>query len=277
MKFSSFNISVLPLSVILLSVIYGSLQAVAFGRLVVLPFDLLLLTGFVDGILFAGIGMLLMRISKYSYYTMLDFYQRLINYMALGFLSVAVWAGSSYLFSYLVFSQSDILAVNAMVPMKVFTGILVYLLIMQFIQAHKKSMDGKMPEDDPEDVLPGDVTDSENGSDAMEILERIIIKTGQKLHVILVPDIVYIQSDGDYVQIYTEQNKYIKEETMKFFETHLPHPLFVRVHRSYIVNVEKILRIELYGKENQMLTLKNGDRIKTSATGYKALRKALSL
>ena len=65
-------------------------------------------------------------------------------------------------------------------------------------------------------------------------------------HVIFVSDILYFQSDGDYVQIITSHNKYLKEETMKYFEANLPTARFVRVHRSYIVNVEKILRIETY-------------------------------
>jgi len=95
--------------------------------------------------------------------------------------------------------------------------------------------------------------------------------------VILVPDIVYIQSDGDYVQIVTHQNRFLKEETMKYFEAGLPSSQFVRVHRSYIVNVEKILRIEMYEKQNQMLTLKNGDKIRASVAGYKALRAVLNL
>ncbi|OJV74921.1 MAG: hypothetical protein BGO34_07925 [Bacteroidia bacterium 44-10] len=64
---------------------------------------------------------------------------------------------------------------------------------------------------------------------------------------------------------------------MKYFETGLPSMQFVRVHRSYIVNVEKILRIEMYEKQNQMLTLKNGDKIRASVTGYKALRTVLNL
>ncbi|MCE5179840.1 MAG: LytTR family transcriptional regulator DNA-binding domain-containing protein [Porphyromonadaceae bacterium] len=59
--------------------------------------------------------------------------------------------------------------------------------------------------------------------------------------------------------------------------TFLPRTQFVRVHRSYIVNVEKILRIELYEKQSQILTLKNGDKIRASASGYKALRSILNL
>lgn len=104
-----------------------------------------------------------------------------------------------------------------------------------------------------------------------------MVKTGQRIHVILTSEIVYIQSDGDYVQIVTDQSKFLKEETMKYFEANLPNNLFVRVHRSYIVNLEKISRIETYEKNNQMLMLKNGDKIKASASGYRTLRDALGL
>jgi len=110
-----------------------------------------------------------------------------------------------------------------------------------------------------------------------EIIERIAVKSGTKIHVVLVPEILYLQADGDYVQIFTAQGKYLKEQTMKYFEEHLPENQFVRVHRSVIVNVEMISRIELYEKQNQLLTLKNGQQIKTSPGGYKALRMALNL
>jgi DNA-binding LytR/AlgR family response regulator len=79
------------------------------------------------------------------------------------------------------------------------------------------------------------------------------------------------------VQIVTAQSRYLKEETMKYFEASLPRSRFVRVHRSYIVNVEKILRIELYEKQNQMLTLTNGDQIRASVAGYRELRTILNL
>jgi len=111
----------------------------------------------------------------------------------------------------------------------------------------------------------------------IELLERIAVKSGTKIHVVLVPEILYLQADGDYVQIFTAQGKYLKEQTMKYFEEHLPENQFVRVHRSVIVNVEMISRIELYEKQNQLLTLKNGQQIKTSPGGYKALRLVLNL
>jgi DNA-binding LytR/AlgR family response regulator len=93
----------------------------------------------------------------------------------------------------------------------------------------------------------------------------------------MIPEILYLQADGDYVQIHTINGKYLKEQTMKYFELHLPAGQFVRVHRSTIVNVEMISRIELYEKQSQQLTLKNGQQVKTSPSGYKALRAALNL
>jgi DNA-binding LytR/AlgR family response regulator len=64
---------------------------------------------------------------------------------------------------------------------------------------------------------------------------------------------------------------------MKYFEEHLPSNLFVRVHRSCIVNVQVISKIELFEKQNQLLTLQNGLQVKASATGYKLLKRTLNL
>ncbi|HBK32085.1 MAG TPA: hypothetical protein DDZ78_10785, partial [Porphyromonadaceae bacterium] len=64
-------------------------------------------------------------------------------------------------------------------------------------------------------------------------------------------------------------------ETMKYFETHLSPSTFLRVHRSYIVNIKKILRIERYEKRGQLLTLINGHKIKASEAGYKKLKEVL--
>lgn len=167
-------------------------------------------------------------------------------------------------------------------PLTVFIAMLVY--IIQLLMIHDRLRNEALEEvigNDPDDP-PLSVEDQPSATDIMnengeENLERVAVKSGQKIHVILVPDIVYIQSDGDYVQIVTAQSRYLKEETMKYFEASLPHNQFVRVHRSYIVNVEKILRIELYEKQNQMLTLTNGDQIRASVAGYRELRTVLNL
>lgn len=60
----------------------------------------------------------------------------------------------------------------------------------------------------------------------------------------------YLEAQDDYVMIYTKDDRFLKQQTMKFFERHLDPELFVRVHRSYIVNVQAIDRIEPYEKTN---------------------------
>ncbi|MDP4271870.1 MAG: LytTR family DNA-binding domain-containing protein, partial [Bacteroidota bacterium] len=117
----------------------------------------------------------------------------------------------------------------------------------------------------------------ENGPVQEEKLQRVAVRSGQKIRIIPVNDVLYFESDGDYVQIHTSEGRYLKEKTMKFFESHLDERQFVRVHRSYIVNVEHIKGMELYEKDSWTLLLSNREYIKVSATGYKALKKVLNL
>lgn len=106
---------------------------------------------------------------------------------------------------------------------------------------------------------------------------RIAVKDGQRIHVISNDEIIYLQAAGDYVSIVTTSGEYLKEQTMKYFESHLPPDRFTRIHRSYIVNVDTILRVELFGKENYAVLLKNGNKIKASISGYKLLKEKLNL
>jgi hypothetical protein len=109
-----------------------------------------------------------------------------------------------------------------------------------------------------------------------EYTERFTVRSGQKIKVIPIEEIIYIQAEGDYIDINTLEGHWLKEQTMKTTEEQLPHDRFIRVHRSYIVNISQISRIERYG-EQQQLTLRNGEKIRISATGYKALRSRLRL
>lgn len=113
--------------------------------------------------------------------------------------------------------------------------------------------------------------------DKTEILQRIAVKSGSKIEVIAVSDIVYLESEGDYVMIHTKTGKFLKEKTMKYFEQHLDPDTFIRIHRSSIININEISRIELFEKENYIIKLKNGDQVKASNSGYKALKDALKL
>nr|WP_302829698.1 LytTR family DNA-binding domain-containing protein [uncultured Bacteroides sp.] len=110
-----------------------------------------------------------------------------------------------------------------------------------------------------------------------ECIDRITVKDGSRIHIIKVEELLYIQACGDYTTLVTPLGEYVKEQTMKYFETHLPADNFVRIHRSTIVNVTQISRVELFGKETYQLLLKNGVKLRVSLTGYRLLKTRLGI
>jgi len=110
-----------------------------------------------------------------------------------------------------------------------------------------------------------------------ETLDRIAVKDGSKIFVIPTNEIIYIQAEGDYVMIHIKDARHLKEKTMKYFETHLDNKQFIRIHRSYIVNVNYISRLDHYDKENYSVLMKNSSVLKASNAGYKLLKQALNL
>jgi len=262
------------LQYVLLWIVYALLQALVLQGLIALPFWVVLVDGVIHAAVFGVIGILLWSVVKYGNFEALTLYQRLVNNTAMALLSLVLWLGAGYGIFYLIFGDGLSVLFIPVLPVLGLIGLFIYMMIMlQFrlviMELTKKS---EVPDTSP--VVEDIQLKKENQS---EILERIAVKSGAKIHVVLISEILYLQADGDYVQIFTTQGKYLKEQTMKYFEEHLPDNLFVRVHRSVIVNVEMISRIELYEKQNQLLTLKNGQQIKTSPGGYKALRVALNL
>lgn len=109
------------------------------------------------------------------------------------------------------------------------------------------------------------------------VLDRISVKDGTRIHLIHLDELHYIQASGDYVTLFTATGQYIKEQTMKYFESHLPGSSFIRIHRSCIVNSGHIVRVELYGKDSYRVRLKNGVCLRASMSGYKLLKERLSL
>jgi len=108
-----------------------------------------------------------------------------------------------------------------------------------------------------------------------EKLHRVVIKKSGKIHVISTSDINFLEAQDDYVMIYTDEGKYLKQQTMKYFEQHLDPLQFVRVHRSYIANITCIERIEPYEKSNFILILKDGNKVPVSRSGMQVLRENL--
>jgi two-component system LytT family response regulator len=108
-----------------------------------------------------------------------------------------------------------------------------------------------------------------------EILERVTVRSGAKVIIIPVREIVCLEAQDDYVMLYTGKDSYLKQQTMKYFERHLDENDFIRVHRSYIVRIEEIKSIESHGRDAHEMTLKNGRRIPVSNSGYGGLKRIL--
>ena len=107
-------------------------------------------------------------------------------------------------------------------------------------------------------------------------VSRIVVRKDSSINIIPVDQIKYIKAEDDYVMIYHSAGKALKQRTMKFYDDNLPKADFVRIHRSYIVKVEEIKRIEPYGKDNHIAILQSGDKLPVSQAGYKHLKEELN-
>lgn len=124
-----------------------------------------------------------------------------------------------------------------------------------------------------EEHLRSLTTDRPEGSPS---ISRIVVRKGVSISFIPVTNIYYIESEDDYVMIWHMEGKALKQQTMKFYEDNLPPQDFVRIHRSCIVALEQVGRIEPYGKDTYRAILKNGKSLPVSRTGYKILRERIS-
>ncbi|HYC86192.1 MAG TPA: response regulator, partial [Chryseosolibacter sp.] len=97
---------------------------------------------------------------------------------------------------------------------------------------------------------------------------RIVVKESGNIRIIPVDEIMYIEAFDDYVKIYTGREMFMKKKTMAFYEKTLDPNTFTRVHRSYIVNLTLLTRIEPLEKDAHVALLKNGTRIPLSKSGY---------
>jgi two-component system LytT family response regulator len=115
----------------------------------------------------------------------------------------------------------------------------------------------------------------EQNDSKKEYLERVVIKNGPKIIILQVEDIYYIEAQDDYVMVYSTEGRFLKQKTMKFFEEHLDPMNFIRVHRSYIVRVTCIKKIELLEKETYQVILEDKTVVPMSKTGYEKLKEIL--
>ena len=102
--------------------------------------------------------------------------------------------------------------------------------------------------------------------------ERIVVKDGTRVHIFPVSKLDYAEAQDDYVALAHQGKKYLKQQTVSSLEAALDPKSFVRIHRSYIVNLERVTRLEPYGKDTHVAILDDGTRLPVSRSGYARLK-----
>ncbi|WP_421919171.1 LytR/AlgR family response regulator transcription factor [Marinifilum sp.] len=116
-----------------------------------------------------------------------------------------------------------------------------------------------------------------HNDDSNELINRVVVKSRNKIDVIAVNKIKYFEAQDDYVMIYTNEGHYLKQKTMKYFESHLSTSEFCRIHRSYLVRIDQISQLQPYEKDSWVVILKSGESLKVSRNGFKLLKKQLEI
>jgi two-component system LytT family response regulator len=106
-------------------------------------------------------------------------------------------------------------------------------------------------------------------------LQRVVIRESERVHVLPVDRIDYIEAQDDYLSFVTGGKRLRKQQTLADLEKQLDPARFVRVHRSFILNLERLARIEPYAKDSWLVILSDGARIPMSRTGYLRLREIM--
>jgi two-component system LytT family response regulator len=106
---------------------------------------------------------------------------------------------------------------------------------------------------------------------------RVVVKSDGKIKIIPTSEIQYIEANGDNVKIMTAEGSFSKNKTMSYFEQQLSANDFVRIHRSYLVNVSLVTRIDAYDKESHLAVLSSGIQLPVSKSGYQKLKEILGM
>jgi two-component system LytT family response regulator len=109
-----------------------------------------------------------------------------------------------------------------------------------------------------------------------QYVDRVVVRDGAKVHIIPIAKLDYAEAQDDYVALASEGRKHLKQQTIASLEASLDPAHFLRIHRSYIVNLERVAKIEPYGKDSKVAILHDGTRLPVSRSGYARLSEVLS-
>jgi two-component system LytT family response regulator len=103
---------------------------------------------------------------------------------------------------------------------------------------------------------------------------RFAVRDGRRTHFVLVADVLWIESFGNYARVYTPTSRFIHRATMASIAAELAPHGFARIHRTVIVNVARIKQVRPTGSGQYEVTLDTGTRLRVSRTFRGALESA---
>jgi len=122
-------------------------------------------------------------------------------------------------------------------------------------------------------VTPGHLAAAARGPG--QFVERLLVKDGAQVHVIPAEKLDYLEAQDDYVAIHSGGKTHLKAGTLAEMSAGLDPDRFVRIHRSFVLNVERLGRLELYAKDSRMAILADGRELPVSRAGYARLKELL--
>ncbi|MCE7054434.1 LytTR family DNA-binding domain-containing protein [Algoriphagus sp. AGSA1] len=123
----------------------------------------------------------------------------------------------------------------------------------------------------------GATVPNQNLNELAEKRNRLVVRVKNEIKIIPTHEVSYFEAEDDYIAIHSTSGKYLKKMTMKSLEEALDPLMFARVHRSYLINLNEITKIEPYERENYLVMLRSGEKVPVSKTGYSRLRQVLGL
>lgn len=138
------------------------------------------------------------------------------------------------------------------------------------LQRAKERLEGKSPANA---VAPAELAAA--ARPASQHIDRIPVRDGARVSIIPVAKLDYAEAQDDYVALVSEGKKHLKQQTIASLETALDPSRFMRIHRSYIVNLERVAKIEPYSKDSHVAVLTTGAQLPVSRSGYARLREFL--
>lgn len=219
----------------------------------------------------AVVYVVIFAIIGYLYWYVIGFFQVFQSQIVVA-IAVQLICTATTLAILSIFELEDLQTFNYLIPIRMSISILSWIVLQQWYNINQEK---KQPQEELKEYIQAE-THTTASEESVETLDRISVKDGAKIHIIMVDEILYVQAYGDYVTLFTPTGKYVKEITMKYLEASLPNS-FIRIHRSYIVNTNCIVRIELFGKQTYQVRLNDNTCLRISSNGYKLLKDKLML